>query len=180
MDFSTIYKGAVRRALPNAQIVIDRFHAQRLFSRLVNKMRKKVTGDVRKNPIRKLLLRNAVDLKTHERAAMQQWLNHNPQVKEVHEYKEAMRRVFRAKGVKLASKILTNLTDKMGRSENLLVKGLRKVLISWRQEILNYHLGHISNGRVEGFNRKAKLIQRRGFGLKNFKNYRLLLLNACR
>lgn len=180
MDFSTIYKGAVRRALPNAKIVVDRFHVQRLFSRLVNKMRKKVTGDVRKNPIRKLLLRNAVDLKMHERAAMQQWLNHNPQVKEVHEYKEAMRRVFRAKGVKLASKILTNLTDKMGRSENLLVRGLRKVLVSWRQEILNYHLGHISNGRVEGFNRKAKLIQRRGFGLKNFKNYRLVLLNACR
>jgi len=63
---------------------------------------------------------------------------------------------------------------------NLLVKGLRKVIMSWRQEILNYHLGHISNGRVEGFNRKAKLIQRRGFGLKNFKNYRLVLLNACR
>lgn len=52
MDFSTIYKSAVRRALPNAQIVIDRFHAQRLFSRLVNKMRKKSTGDVRKNPVR--------------------------------------------------------------------------------------------------------------------------------
>lgn len=180
MDFSTTYKSAVRQSLPNAQIVIDRFHAQRLFSRLVNKMRKKVTGDVRKNPVRKLLLRNACDLKRHERNVLHQWLNQTPQVKEVYEYKEAMRRVFRTKGVKLASKILTNLIDKMDRSENLLVKGLRKVIVSWRQEILNYHLGRISNGRVEGFNRKAKLIQRRGFGLKNFKNYRLVLLNACR
>lgn len=180
MDFSTIFKSAVRRALPNAQIVIDRFHAQRLFTRLVNRTRKKITGDVRKNPVRKLLLRNECDLKRHERDVLRQWLNQTPQVKEVYEYKEAMRRVFRAKGLKLASRILTNLTDKMGRSENLLVKGLRKIIMTWRQEILNYHLGHISNGRVEGFNRKAKLIQRRGFGLKNFKNYRLVLLNACR
>lgn len=37
----------------------------------------------------------------------------------------------------------------------------------------------VTNGRVEGFNRKAKLIQRRAYGYKNFKNYRLAFLYAC-
>lgn len=180
MDFSTTYKSAVRRALPNAQIVVDRFHAQRLFTRLVNRMRKKLTGDKRKNPIRKLLLRNECNLKPFERSAVKQWLRLNPQVKEVYEYKEAMRRVYRARGIALATKIFKNLTTRMAASKNDKVRSLRKTLIAWRNEILNYHLGRISNGRVEGFNRKAKLIQRRGYGLKNFENYRLMVLNACR
>lgn len=76
--------------------MVDRFHAQRLFLRIVNKMRKKTTGDVRKNPVRKLLLRNDCDLKRHERDVLRQWLNQTPQVKEVYEYNEAMRRVFRS------------------------------------------------------------------------------------
>jgi transposase len=37
----------------------------------------------------------------------------------------------------------------------------------------------MSNGRVEGFNRKAKLCQRRAYGFKTFRNYRLRLLNLC-
>ncbi len=137
-------------------------------------------GDVRKNPIRKLLLRNESDLESHERRAVRRWLNQKPQVKEVYEYKEAMRRVYRAKGLELATKIFENLINKMKASNNDRVISLRKTLIAWETEILNYHKCGLSNGRVEGFNRKAKLIQRRAYGLKNFENYRLALLNACR
>jgi transposase len=36
-----------------------------------------------------------------------------------------------------------------------------------------------SNGPTEGFNGKAKLVKRRAYGYKSFKNYRLQLLNAC-
>ena len=32
---------------------------------------------------------------------------------------------------------------------------------------------------TEGFHRKMKLIQRRGFGYRNFQNYRLRVLIAC-
>ncbi|MDX9732366.1 MAG: transposase, partial [Bdellovibrionales bacterium] len=33
------------------------------------------------------------------------------------------------------------------------------------------------NGRTEGFNGLAKLLQKRAFGFKSFKNYRLRLLS---
>lgn len=68
----------------------------------------------------------------------------------------------------------------MGHSNNKDVLELRKVILDWRDEILNYHrYKGMSNGRVEGFNRKAKLCQRRAYGFKKFKNYRLRLLNLC-
>ena len=57
-------------------------------------------------------------------------------------------------------------------------KTLRKTLMKWRFEILNYFKNRITNARTEGFNNVAKLYQKRAFGYKNFENYRLRLLNA--
>ena len=59
------------------------------------------------------------------------------------------------------------------------VKKLRRTLMSWRTEILNYFKTGLTNARTEGFNNVAKLVNKRAYGYKNFGNYRLRLLNAC-
>ena len=96
MDMSTTYRSAVKKAFPNASIVADRFHVHRIFTRLVNKLRKKTTGDDRKNPVRKLLLRNYADLDRTERYAVNFFLNidTNRELKEVYGYKEAINRFY--------------------------------------------------------------------------------------
>ncbi len=180
IDLSPTFKSFVRHNFPNAVIIADRFHVQRLFTKKVNRYRKKVTGDKRKNPIRKLLLRNAADLEWYERRAVREWLNFYPELREIYDYKEAMRRIYLIKGKDRAEKRLRNLCDRMGRSKNIDVLNLRKTILSWRKEIVAYHEHQgMSNGRVEGFNRKAKLCQRAAYGYKKFKNYRLRLLNLC-
>ena len=56
----------------------------------------------------------------------------------------------------------------------------RKVmLVKWREEVLNYFENRITNARTEGFNNVAKLIQKRAYGVKSFKFYRLRYLSAC-
>lgn len=180
MDLSSTYRGIVREVFPNAMIVADRFHVQRLFSRLMNKARREAMENKRKGPIRGLLLRNESDLEWYEKRAMRFWLNQNPKVKELHEYKEAMRRVYRVNGITKAAKILENLMKKMIESKIDGVKQLRQTISRWKNEILAYHKCRLSNGRVEGFNRKAKLCQRGAYGFKSFENYRLRLLNVCR
>lgn len=52
------------------------------------------------------------------------------------------------------------------------VQALRVTLIKWRTEILNFFPQRLNNGRVEGFNRVGKLIQRMGYGYRNFQHYR--------
>ena len=37
--------------------------------------------------------------------------------------------------------------------------------------------GGLTNGRTEGFNNKAKLVKKRAYGYRSFRNYRLRLLN---
>ena len=179
IDLSPTFKSLVKTVFPAAQIIADRFHVQRLFSRTVNAMRKKVTGDKRKNPIRKLLLRNQDDLESHEKKAVRLWLSQNPEVREVYDYKEGMRRIYRMKSPSKACIVFNRLLEKMKSSQIERVKLLRKTLISWRKEILAYHLTHLSNGRTEGFNRKAKLYQRAGYGVRSFENYKWKLINAC-
>lgn len=180
MDMSTTYKSAVRRHFPNAEIVIDRFHVQRLFNRAVNRARKKATGDKRKNPIRKLVLRNECELRPDERRPMKLWLATQPNVSELHGYKEAMRRFYRAKAPSVAQKIFDNLRVKLKASKLDAAAALEKALGAWRKEILAYHKWRMTNARCEGFNRVAKLIQREGFGYRSFENYRDKLLNRCK
>jgi transposase len=49
----------------------------------------------------------------------------------------------------------------------------------WRREILAYFGTGLTNARTEGFNNKAKLVKKRAYGYRSFRNYRLRLLNAC-
>ncbi|MBT3526362.1 MAG: ISL3 family transposase, partial [Bdellovibrionales bacterium] len=55
---------------------------------------------------------------------------------------------------------------------------LRKTLMKWRKEILNYFKTRITNARTEGYNNVAKSIIKRSYGFRNFNNYRLRVLNA--
>ncbi|MCA9588397.1 MAG: transposase, partial [Myxococcales bacterium] len=42
-----------------------------------------------------------------------------------------------------------------------------------------YFRTRATNAMTEGFNGKAKLVKRRAYGYRSFRNYRLRLLNAC-
>ena len=71
------------------------------------------------------------------------------------------------------------ITDRMALSKLTEIKTLRRTLLKWRTEILAYFETGLTNGRTEGYNNLAKLVQKRAFGYKNFRNYRLRLLSAC-
>lgn len=178
LDLCDPFKKFARENFPNCQIIADKFHVLRLLTPAINRRRKEITGDQRSNPIRKLLLRNGHQLEYFQRKALWQWLDQNPVMKEIYFYKEAMHRLYRTKGHGKASRALTKLTDQMALSKLPEIKKLRKTLMKWREEILNYFKDRITNARTEGFNNLAKLYQKRAFGYKSFKNYRLRLLNA--
>jgi transposase len=71
------------------------------------------------------------------------------------------------------------MMDKMATSALPEIQTLRRTLMKWRAEILAHFEFRITNAMTEGFNHKAKLVKRRGYGYRSFRNYRLRLLNAC-
>ena len=178
-DLADSYKSFIKGFFPNAEIIADKFHVLRLLTPAINRRRKEITGDKRTNPVRKLILKNECNLQYYERSALHSWLNKNPDLKEIYEFKEAMSRFYRIRGYNKARWVLTKIIERMQLSKLPEIKTLRKTLEKWKNEILNYFRFRLTNARTEGYNNVAKVIKRRSYGFRNFKHYRLRLLSAC-
>ena len=179
LDMSDSYKSFVKGFFPNAKIVADKFHVLRLLNGHINRRRKDITGDVRSNPVRRLLLRNRKNLNYFERLALDRWLDLHPDLKEIYLWKENLYSLYRCIGIKWATRKLQKMLDMMAKSLLPEIRRLRKTLLKWRHEILNYFIYGLTNARVEGFNNVAKTVKKRSYGFRNFENYRLRLLSAC-
>ncbi len=179
IDMHDGFKNFALSFFPNAQIVIDKFHVIRLIHPAIGKYRREATGDKRSNPIRHLLLKNRSRLKTYQKRAVTRFCNENPDVNEVYRFKERITNFYMIKGYKQARRIFIKITDDMAYSKLKEIQTLRNTLIKWREEILRYFKTGLTNARVEGFNRKCKLIHRKAYGFISFKNYRLRVLYRC-
>lgn len=178
IDLSPGYRRFIKESFPNAKIIADKFHVVRLLHPHINRHRKQIAGDRRRNPIGKLLLRNSKNLKHHQRRAVNMWLAEHKELTKIYLAKEAIHRLYRTKGYNRAQSALLKLCDWLGRSEVKELLTLRKTLLSWRYEILEYFNKRLTNGRTEAFNAKAKLIRKKGYGYRSFKNYRVRLLTC--
>jgi transposase len=185
MDMSSPYKKFVKENFPNAIITSDKFHVIKLFNHVLNKvrvdtMKHPVFEKSKRTPMRILYLKNNERLTYAQRSVLKEinWLF--PELEEIYNFKERMLSIYNIKGQKRARIAFTKLTDAMALSGRKVVQSLRKTLMKWRTEILNYFRTKITNGKTEGYNRKAKLIQRQAYGYRNFENYRLRLIYDCR
>jgi len=179
LDLCDPFKNFARGFFPNATLVADKFHVLRLLFPAINRYRKAITGDRRSLPVRRLLLRNGRDLDPTLRWALRTWLADYPELRELYDAKESLAGFYRVRSHVQASRILTAITDGFARSLLPEILTLRRTLLRWRREVLAYFQTRLTNGMTEGFNLKAKLVKRRAYGYRSFRNYRLRLLNAC-
>ena len=68
--------------------------------------RKEITGDKRKNPVRKLLLKSSIKLDYDTRRMLERWLEGHPKLEAIYYAKEALHRLYRCKGRKRAKRSL--------------------------------------------------------------------------
>jgi len=179
IDFSSSYRRLVEELFPNAEIVADRFHAQRLVTGALIKERASVSGARKDLHTRRLLLKNSKDLDYNDRFKIKHYLEKHPKLKELYEAKEALARVYRNRGFKRAYLSLINTYNKYKDSQYKELRTLAKTLWKWSQQIINWFRFKVTNGITEAINGQAKRLQSRGCGYKSFENYRLALLNDC-
>ena len=133
LDLSDSYKSFAKKFFPNAELIADRFHVQRLIHPIMHEARIDITGNKRKNPVRILLNKNRCNLKYYERSALDRWLIENPKIKEVYEFKEQIARFYRLRGFKRAHCAFILILDSLAQSNNNLLLTLRKTLLKeWR------------------------------------------------
>jgi transposase len=141
--------------------------------------RREITGTNANRKAHRLLLMSSKKLDYFDRKAILDYLQNYPELAELYHWKERLHGFYRIHGYDRAGIAFDYMTNEMAYAKTTEVKRLRNTLIKWRQEILNYFKSRLTNARTEGFNNVAKLVQKRAYGYKSFRNYRLRLLSAC-
>jgi len=65
---------------------------------------------------------------------------------------------------------LLSISEWLAKSSSVFTKSCQTIR-NWFGEIISYFERRTTNGVVEGINNKLKLIKRRGYGLRNFRNF---------
>ena len=103
----------------------------------------------------------------------------SPELNTCYELKEAFRTWFAQSADRETA--ASGLLDWQAKAKATGLRSLQafvKTLDNWREGILNYFDGRHSNGFAEGVNLKIKMLNRRGFGYRNFAHFRLHILVA--
>lgn len=180
MDMCESFRNFSASFFPQAKRVADKFHVLRLLSGPILKKRRSITGTNADRKARGLLLMNSKRLDYFERLAIRRYLEKHPELAELYSWKERLHSFYEIRGQRRAELALHQMTEKMKESQLPEIKRLRRTLLNWREEVLNYFQFRITNAAVEGFNNKASLVRHRAYGYRSHTNYRLRLLSACR
>jgi transposase len=179
IDMCDPYRNFIRSFFPNAKIVADKFHVIRLLSPALLRKRREIAGTRADLRAKKLLLMSAHNLRYDERLALERFLERHPEMKELYGWKERLHTFYRMRGGGRSYQAYKKLVDDMSVSFLPEIITLRKTLLKWKDEILNYFYSRLTNARLEGFNCKASALKRRAYGYRNPENYRIQLLHAC-
>jgi len=184
-DMSSVYAAAVREVFGEHVLVIDRFHVINLAVEALEEVRrvmqKQLSPEEAKQlkKMRRLWLKPARDLTLEQWLARLTWLERFPQFKEILQWVQELRGWFDRRYPKPARAALERLIAKARSSETEGLQQMAGTLLRWKESLLNFMRHRFTNGMVEGFNTKIKLIQRMAYGLRNPNNRRKRIQAWC-
>lgn len=186
IDMAVAYITAVERRLPHAQIVFDRFHVQRLASRALEKVRRALWREAEGKAERRTLfrsryamLKNPWNLNRHEQDKLRDLQRTNAPLYRAYLLKEALAEALEYRQPARAERALRQWLSWASRSRLkpfvIAARTIRKHL----RGVLAYISGRLTNGIVEGFNNKLRMIARRAFGFHSPQPLISMLYLCC-
>ena len=171
--------------LPHARRIVDRFHVMKNLNDALTKARRAIQKNADEDTkavlkgCRWLLVKNQENLKAEEQQKLSRMFDASPELKACYEFKEAFRDLFnQVLDYQSAEERLLDWVAQVEVSAFRALQSFVKTLRNWWQQILNYFVGRYNNGFAEGVNLKIKMLNRRGYGYRNFSSFRLHVLVA--
>lgn len=170
MDMWRPYKDAVYQELPNAEVVVDKFHVVKMGNEALDSMRKSYKDELgrKKNKSLKqeryLLLKREHDLKPLPDVAFRDaWFNEIPELKDAYYLKEELFKIYdaptKSQAFKRYNAWKTSIPEHMTE-----FKEVAKTIDNWHKEIFNYFDYRVTNAFVEGINSTIRAIEKQGRG----------------
>lgn len=185
IDMSGAYIKAVTEASPQAQIIFDRFHVQRLAHEAVDEVRREEVRKAKAADKGKLkntrwsLHKNPWNLTPLEREKLTMLEETNAPIYRAYLLKESLLAILDRRQVNVAARKLDEWLA-WARSSGLppFVR-LAKTIEQHRDGILAYVRSGLNNGRIEGLNGKARVITRRAYGFHSASALIAMLFLCC-
>jgi len=185
IDMSAAYIKAVSEASPQAKIIFDRFHVQRLAHDAVDEVRREeVRQAVAKDKkalknTRWPLLKNQWNLTDFETQKLTQLQRTNTKIYRAYLLKEALVRVLDCRQIVVARDKLDEWLAWAKRCRLAPFTKLAKTIETHRDGILEYIRQRLTNAQVEGLNGKARTITRRSYGFHSASSLIAMLFLCC-
>jgi transposase len=185
MDLSLTYRALVRKYLPYARIVADRFHVIRLINHhFVACWREIDPVGAKSRGLLSLMRRHRHNLKPEQQLKLQAYLAKYPVLQVIYRFKQRLcylllkKHKTRKQCEKLVPRFLRAVHQLRQAGRPQLVQ-LGNTLDTWSEEIAAMWRFTRNNGITEGFHTKMELLQRQAYGFRNFNNYRLRVKVLC-
>ena len=186
IDMSQAYIKAVTEASPEAQIIFDRFHVQRLAHDAVDEVRReqvRVVKDTDEAAIikgtRYALQKNPWNLTVDEAMKLSDVQATNRPLYRAYLLKEMLAKILDGRQVNVARQRLREWIQWANRSQLKPFRRVAKTIKKHIDGILAYVASGLNNGRVEGLNGKARTITRRAYGFHDAQSLIGLLFLCC-
>lgn len=175
-----VFEGRVR-------VTIDRFHVMQNFQERLTEARREIQRRLSKEEAqalkgsRWLWVTNAENLTRDQRRQLDELCRRFPELGQLRQQREALRRIFEDHRLRTADGGLRRLREWMSEARQLgldALNGFCQTLENWMDKIANYFLHRSSNGPTEGFNHGLRAILWRAFGMGNFQHFRARVLHA--
>lgn len=171
VDIKPGFIEVIKKKLPEADIVIDRFHVVQDANRRLDEARRIEQEAVRK-PIKKHIFLKAEErLSEKERQLLEYYLREYPALREWYWYKEQIRRIYWAESKEKAREQLISIIRCLEASDDAALNDWGRMLRRWQEYILNYFNHRTTNAYTEGAHTKMKLIKRLSYGYRNVEVY---------
>ncbi|MYM92678.1 ISL3 family transposase [Duganella vulcania] len=170
MDMWTPYRDAVRTVLPDAAVIVDKFHMVRMANVAMESVRKSIRADLSPKARRGLmhdrfvLLKRQRDLTDKEAFNLDGWTKNYPLLGEAYRLKEAFYGIYDAEGPEQALRAYEGWYKSIPPE---LVEHFQPIITAWRNwmpEIVNYFEHPVTNAYTESLNSLIRVMNRLGRG----------------
>lgn len=186
IDMSAAYIQAVTEATPNALLIFDRFHVQRLAHDALDAVRREQMRAIPEEDLRKALKgvrfalqKNPWNLRQAERAKLAEVQRENRPLYRAYLLKETLLDILDRSQPNVVERKLSEWLRWAARSRLRPFKKLARTIRKYRDGILAYTSTGLSNGRTEGLNGKIRTITRRSFGLHSAASLIGMIFLCC-
>jgi transposase len=180
-DMSATYTLAVRKSLPGATHVFDRFRVVKLFNEQLSELRRELYHEATKldKPVLKgtrwLLLKNPdnLDESRNERVRLEEALELNESLAAAYYLKEDLRQLWEQPTRVSADCFLDRWCARAEATGIRRMQKLAKTMQAHRRGLLDWYIYPISTGPLEGTNTKIRVLQRQSCGFRDPAFFRL-------